>query len=581
MAVALSNLSVTISAVDRLSKPLASAGGRIGAFGKKALNVGKNLTLGVTLPAAAAGAAIISTSLDFERSINRVSALLNTPRASIAALEEQALSLGRSTAFAATEVGQAQGFLAQAGKEQNEILAMTPQVLNLAAAAQTDLAETSDLLTDVMAGFGMEASESQRAVDVLAQTTISATTDLMQLGEAFKFAAPLAKGANVPLEETAAVLALLADLGFKGTLGGTAFKNTLAGLLDVSPKAAAELAKLSIEPSDFLAADGTLKSLTGTIELLGDRGATVGQILTIFGLRAGPGMQGLTSQGVDGLRSLNQELKDNTVTAARTAELQLQGTVGGVVRLQSAFEGLKITIGKSGLIEAFATVVEKLTIGVQVLNETNPRYLKWGVILVGVAAAIGPVLIGVGLLATSIGGLVSLAGAASGVFGFLTATALPALGTALAGVFAIILGNPIGLAITAVVALTAMVLEMTDSWSVLGDVWDGLKKTGSFVFDSLTTLVNGFVDAIPDWVVDLFRGSSGGNTAAAVAAAGTPVFSSGRIDAAAGFPDTVETRETRDSRVRVEFANAPPGTRVTADGDEIDLDPDGGTALDG
>ncbi len=145
-------------------------------------SVGRKMMLGVTAPILGIAGSAIHTAAQFEKSMNRVSALSGATGSDLQKLEDQARELGRTTMFAATEAAEAQGFLAMAGFKTTEILGAMPSVLNLAAAGQLDIARTADIASNIMSGYGLTTEELGHANDVLAKAMTSANVDMEMLG---------------------------------------------------------------------------------------------------------------------------------------------------------------------------------------------------------------------------------------------------------------------------------------------------------------------------------------------------------------------------------------------------------------
>ena len=141
--------------------------------------VGRRLSLGLTLPILGVQAAILKMAGEFEKGMNQVQALTGATEKQFAALEEQAKELGATTQFSAGQAADAMGFLAQAGLDANEIIGTMPATLNLAASAQIGLAQTADLLTNIMKGYGRGVEDTTEITDILTLTFISSNTNLI------------------------------------------------------------------------------------------------------------------------------------------------------------------------------------------------------------------------------------------------------------------------------------------------------------------------------------------------------------------------------------------------------------------
>ena len=172
---------------------------------------------------AAAGAVILSglfgtvkAFATFEQSMAQVQAVSQATTEEFADLNAIAREMGETTVFTASESAAALSFMAMAGLDARQSIAALPAVLNLAAAGQLELATAADIVTNVMAGYGIEAEKVGFATDVLTTGFISANTSLEQIGEAFKLAGPVAKAAGLSFEETAASLAVMGNAGFPG-----------------------------------------------------------------------------------------------------------------------------------------------------------------------------------------------------------------------------------------------------------------------------------------------------------------------------------------------------------------------------
>ncbi len=557
-------LSFVLSAVDNLSGPLGKVRGRLGAIGKTASRVGRSLTLGATLPILGLATATISTAAKFEKSMNAVQAITGASGEDFDALRTKAKDLGISTVFSASQTADAMTKLAIAGFNTNEILAATPGVLDLAAAANIDLATAAEVLAGTLRSSKLEPTIVQvtRVADALTNTFTSSGVELEDLAEAIKLSTPVFAGMNIPLEENLALIGALGNSMFRGSLGGTALKNALVNLSIVSATAGDALARLNLRPEQIVDAKGNVKSLTATVKLLGDAGATTQDMFLIFGKRAGPAMAALVGEGAKALRELETKI-ERSGTASRIAEVQMQGAGGAMAKLAAASEGLQIAIGESGLLESFTKIATDLAKWVQGLAETNPRMLKLATTVALVVAAVGPAVFIVGKLTLILGGLT---------------TAIGFVGTALTFLAA----NPVGAAIVAVGALVLIGSHLIENWDA---VKEAAGKTWAFVKDvvggalswvwvqikKLTRLI------LPTWLENLLGlgGAEGDNVAAAlVAGGGLPSGPGGASVVGAADPIArSENLAAGEKVVRVKIEGQLTNVEVEAEqGVEADVD---------
>ncbi|MFD1267563.1 phage tail tape measure protein, partial [Paenibacillus motobuensis] len=231
-------------------------------------------TLGIAYGAlTAAMTAVISkaieTSRTFEQAMANVRAISQATGAEFESLRKQAIALGSSTIFTASQAADAQALLAQAGFKTNDILAAMPGMLSLAAAGQTDLATTADIAASALNGFQLAADETGRVVDVLAKSSIDTNADVTDLGMALKYVAPVAASMGVSIEEAVAAIGELSNAGIKGEMAGTQLRAMLLALASPSTEAAGYLQQLGVSISDA----------SGKIRPLGD---IIGQLETSF-----------------------------------------------------------------------------------------------------------------------------------------------------------------------------------------------------------------------------------------------------------------------------------------------------------
>ncbi len=239
--VAVKSFKVAVKAGEEFSKGIVN-------IVDKANDIENTISLAFGGAGAAIGTYAFTTGKDFESSMANVIAIMGKTKESVTddganiynMLSDAAKEAGASTMFTATESADALGYLALAGYDAYKAVNALPTVLDIAKAGGMDLAYTSDLVTDAMNAMGLEATDKNLTNfgDVLAKTASSSNTSVSQLGEALLVCAGQAKIANVDLKETATMLGILADAGYKGSEGGTMFRNLLKNMY--TPTAAAK-----------------------------------------------------------------------------------------------------------------------------------------------------------------------------------------------------------------------------------------------------------------------------------------------------------------------------------------------------
>jgi TP901 family phage tail tape measure protein len=460
----------------KAKKTVASSMKQIGAKMKSA---GQMMSLGVTLPIVAMGAGIIKTAANFEKGMNRVRALTGATGDDFAKLRDQAKELGSTTQFSATQAADAMGFLAMAGFNTTQILGAMPGTLQLAAAAQMELADAADIVSNVLTGYQMDVSELSRVNDTLVKTFTRTNVNLSMLGQAMKVVGPLAASIGLEFEEVSAAIGLFGNAGIQGAQAGTHLRNVIGRLAKITPEAQAALDTLGIDNSQLVDSTGNVKSLAEVIRVLGPHANRTKELVQIFGMRSGPMLAALLGQGEEAIVTLTEELRNAGGTAERIADVQMEGAAGAILGLKSAFEGLQLAIADSGLLEWFSSMVHSLTGFIRSLSETSPAVLKFATIIAGLVVTIGPLLIALGYL---LQGLATLG------------PVVAALGVA----FKVVVGI-IGVVISVFTMLSTPIL-------VVGAAVAGLVLAWQVFGDDIKRIVAEVWAAIQQWFVDTFPG---------------------------------------------------------------------------
>ena len=205
---------------------------------------------------------------NFSKEQSRLSGILGKTKEEISELTDLTKELGATTAFSAIQVTQGAVELAKAGFSIDEINKSLSATLQLATAGNIDLATSADIASNVLSGFGLAASETQRVVDVLAKSANSANVTIPSLGESFKEIASTAKILNIPIEEVGAAINALGNSGIKGTAATNTLQSSLLRLADPPAKASKAMKDLNVELFD---SDGNFIGLTDSVEQLSSK----------------------------------------------------------------------------------------------------------------------------------------------------------------------------------------------------------------------------------------------------------------------------------------------------------------------
>ncbi len=347
----------------------------------------------------------------FEEAMSTVEALSQANAQDMAALSAEAKELGATTKFTAKESADAMGYMAMAGWDATDMLQGMDGVLQLAAASGEDLAMVSDIVTDSLSAFGLTAKDTAHFSDVLAAAATNSNTNVAIMGETFKMSASVAGALGYSIEDVAVAMGLMANSGVKGSIAGTALRNTFNGLLEGVTLTGAAFGEYEYSA---IKADGTMKDFGSTIdELRGyfdqmTEAERVNNAQAIAGQRGYNGLLAILNATDADYVSLTNSINNCTGAAQRMADVKLDNMNGQLTLMKSAWDALKTTIGEQ-FIPEMRTLYEVGTdvfSGIDKFVQENPGVVK------GVAAA-GVVIGGVTLALTGYSVAAKVAAAAS------------------------------------------------------------------------------------------------------------------------------------------------------------------------
>ena len=243
----------------------AAVGNKMKEIGNSMTNMGKDMTMKVTAPIVAGFGACVKSSMTFDEQMSKVKAISGANAEEFAALRDEASEMGKTTKFTATEAAEAFEYMAMAGWETQEMLDGIEGVLNLAAASGEDLATTSDIVTDALTAFGLEADKTKDFANILAATAASANTNVSMMGESFKYVAPLAGSLKYEARDVALALGLMANSGIKADQAGTSLRNLLQRMANPTKDSEMAMERLGIKLADD---EGKMYSLREIMEQL-------------------------------------------------------------------------------------------------------------------------------------------------------------------------------------------------------------------------------------------------------------------------------------------------------------------------
>lgn len=492
---------------------IGAMGEKFQGVGTKMSSVGSTLTKTVTLPIAAIATAGIKTAMDFDASMSQVKAVTGSTAGQFSALRAKAIELGADTAFSSNEVAKAMVDMGKAGWSTSQIISGMGGVLDAASASGEDLSKVATIVADAITGFGLKAKDSTRVADLLTQAANAGTIDINDLGESFKYVAPVAKAAGWSIEDCTTALAAMSQAGIKGSQAGTSLRGMFSRLVKPSKPAAEAMSQFGISLFD---ATGKVKPLDKVVSMLHDKLGT-----TTVQTKNADGSMKSYSQIMDQAKKGTVSLTDKTRLHA-LASIFGQETLSGVLAVVNKSDGSYKKLGKSmdtckgiakktaltmrdnlksdienlhGSLKALSIVFSDLvtpklramTKGVtDMINKfvkadksTQEFVLK----IAGIAAAAGPALFVFGKLVKGVGGVMTAIGG------------IPVAATKMSAGLKIVQGALAGLS-APVIIVAAVIGILVAAFKHLWDTNAGFRNSIIGTWKQITGAFNGFGNGI-------------------------------------------------------------------------------------
>lgn len=441
--------------MNTATSAIVAVGDKMQAVGQRMQAIGQQWSLYISAPLIAIGKKALDSAADFEISMNVIEQVTGATTKQMAAMSKQALKLGKDTVFSANEAAEAQLELGKAGMAVNDIMQAMPGVLDLAAAGDVDLAKAAKLTASALNAFGLEAEQSAYVANLLAAAANASAADIQDLSLGFMQGGFAFAAAGQKVDDLAASLAILTNVGLKGTDAGTALKNMFTQMYGPTDKAAKVMSAYKIELFD---AAGNMKPLADIIDVFSTRlgGLTQEKRLAVLetillsdGMKA---MIPLLAAGKDGFLAMKDAVNEEGA-AADVANARMKGLSGAIEYFKGTIDTLMVQTATPWL-NQIGDMIRSMADWIAKFGELDPAVQKNIVVMAALVAAVGPVLLYAGLLTQAIG----------------------AITTALGAMSVFIYANPI-------VALAALGLAMTAFSVAWANDWGGARDAAQAAFD--------------------------------------------------------------------------------------------------
>lgn len=338
----------------------------------------------------------ISISMEFGGTMSTVEALSGANVKEMQELSAKAKELGTSTAYTANQSAEAMTYMGMAGWNAGQMISGMDGMMALAAASGEDLGMVSDIVTDNLTAFKLEAADTAHFADVLAAAASNSNTSVGVMGETFKTSAAIAGALGYSIEDVAVAVGAMANAGVKGSIAGTALKNIFNGIsgeITLTSRAFGEATYTGVN------LDGSMKSLSETISDL--RGyfdqmtdsEKKANAQAIAGERGYNGLLAILGTTDAQYAELTADINECTGAAQKMANIKLDNLQGDVTLLQSAADGLKMSFGElyDDELRGLAQLGAEILSGINEFVEENPVAVK--AIMAGTAALGGLLLV--------------------------------------------------------------------------------------------------------------------------------------------------------------------------------------------
>jgi TP901 family phage tail tape measure protein len=426
---------------------------------------------------------VIELGQNFTSTMSEVSAISGATGEDFEKLEACAREYGATTVFSASNAAEALKYMSLAGWDADQSTSALGGVLNLAAASGMELGAASDMVTDYLSAFAMEAGDAAYFADLLSYAQSHSNTTAEALGEAYKNCAANLNAAGQDVETVTSLLEGMANQGYKGSEAGTAMAAIMRDITNGMKDGAIKIGETSVAVMD---AQGNFRDLTDILTEveaatngMGDAERAVA-LSSTFTADSTKGLNLILNEGMDNIAGYEEELRGASGSAEEMSNIMNDNLSGDVAAMNSAFEELGLKI--------YDALESKLRAGVQFITNGVIPAIEWlgghipevTIAVSGLGAVIAAMNWGTisSKIAMVKGALVKLAAALGGV-------SLPAI------------------AIIAVI--TAVALAFTNLWknneefrNKITAIWDGIKakfdEFGQGIVDRLNALGFEFED---------------------------------------------------------------------------------------
>jgi TP901 family phage tail tape measure protein len=402
------NIGEFMAKMGAVESRLGGVGQRMSSIGSTIMGAGKKLTTSVTLPLLAIGGAATKLSLDFAHSMNEIKALVGASDTQMARYKEAVLDMGRTMPQGPKALADALYFVTSSGFKGEAALRVLRASAKAAAAGLGDTKTVADAVTSAVNAYGEKALSAGRATDILLAAVREGKAEPEELAGAIGRVIAPAEAMKVEFGEVAGAVAALSMTGLDAAESVTAIRGVLMGLMHPAKSTREMLAdnKISMDQlRDSVANKGLLPTLQMLRDRFGDNKDALGELFP--NVRALNGFLALTGANAE----KNANVMGKVANAhGDTARAFAKAMTDNENKIRAAFSSIQVSAIKLGGILApiVANVAARVADVASAFSNLSPSAQKAILVIAGIAAAIGPLLVMLGAMVAGIGAVVAI-----------------------------------------------------------------------------------------------------------------------------------------------------------------------------
>lgn len=494
---------------------IAAKGEKLKAAGDAIKGAGEAM-LPVTGAITAVGGVAAAKFADVDKIMTLTNETMGNTEAQAKLLEDAMSSAAANSTFGMSDAANAALNFARAGLTAEQAAATLAPAMNLAAGEGGNLDTVSAGLVGTINGFGDSFDNAGHYADVFAAACNNSALDVNALSDAMSIAAPVFKAAGYSIDDAALYMGVMANNGIDANTAANALKTGVARLASPAKEGSKWIERLGLE---IFNADGTMKDSVTVQQQLHNAFAGLSEqeqiaaASAIFGKNQMSNWLALINTAPADVQQLSDSLSQAAGITNEMAAAMMDGFGGSIEQLKSTVDVLMVSVGKL-IAEFLLPIVKKLTEVLTWLNSLDDGTKRIIITIAAVVAAIGPLLIIIGTLLSSIGQIMVWAPAIAGAITTLKGTMLPALAASIKSLWALLMANPIVLVIAAVAALVAAFVHFwrtsEEFRSAVLRIFEEIKNFGRGVAEAVSgaltaagNFIQSIVQAATTWGSDL------------------------------------------------------------------------------